>query len=641
MTAEGGLADGNSYDPSLSGDGRVAAFVSAAWDLVDGTTGSSNAFLRLREAQESVWVSEEAAQPRVSADGRWVAYVGGTRFDGPGRVYLFDRVTGGTVAVTDGFGSLLGGVSGDGRSVVFSSRDSGLVDAPLAAAEHVCLYDRVVGGVRLLSRNAAGEPLDGASYEPSISADGRWVAFVSWASNTLVGPPGGGEAVYLLDVATGELRWASRERGGGVVWLHDPAVSGDGRVVVFGDWPDVWVYDRGADGLEYGFPGQHPRISADGRFVSATNGYSSVVRFDRATGRIVRAAGGNDGVLRSFYQAISADGSSVAYHERVPRASGGFLDVVWVAGLGENPPSLPAERARGAVGHPSPHARRPVGVQSDPVNSLTGEFVTSVVDVAQPGAGVPFALERTYGSGDERVGLLGRGWSLSLSARLEVSEDAVVLVAEDGLAVPFLVDADGVPVPEAGVLSRLERLDGDGRPLTPPGQTGWIFDDGGLLEGIGQRQGGDPRRGHRRASEQVPWAGTGEGGWRLLRPDQVAYTFEESGRLRRVEDRNGVGSTYAYEASGLLTSVTDDAGRVATLRYDSGLLVEVALADGRTVGYGYDGELLTSVRDVRGGVTRYSHDGDARLTAVTDLHVRPGPAAADFDDDRRERSRVA
>jgi Tol biopolymer transport system component len=460
VTPQGGLPDGNSYDPALSGDGRVAAFVSAGWDLVDGTTGSSNAFLRLRDGQETVWVSEEAAlagpadfeaaQPRVSADGRWVAYVGGTRFDGPGRVYLFDRVAGETVAVTDGFGSLLGGVSGDGRSVVFSSRDAGLVDAPLAAGEHVYLYDRVVGEVRLLSRNAAGEPLDGASYEPSISADGRWVAFVSWASNTLVGPPGGGEAVYLLDVATGELRWASRERGGGVVWLHDPAVSGDGRVVAFGDWPDVWVYDRGSDALEYGFPGQHPRISADGRFVSATNGYSTVVRFDRATGRIVRVAGGNDGVLRSFYQAISADGSSVAYHERVPRASGGFLDVVWVADLGENPPSLPAERARGAVGHPSPHARRPVGAQSDPVNSLTGEFVTSVVDVAQPGAGVPFSLERTYGSGDERVGLLGRGWSLSLSARLEVTGETVVFVAEDGLAVPFLVDADGVPQPEAG-----------------------------------------------------------------------------------------------------------------------------------------------------------------------------------------------
>ena len=167
----------------------------------------------------------------------------------------------------------------------------------------------LVGGVMSIPAAAAdgGPPPDGPSYDPSVSADGRWVAFVSEASNLLGGAssadPNGFADVFLVDTQTATIRLVSSAGG------------------------------APADG-----PSAHPDISADGRYVvfetAATNivpadangSSSDIVRFDAQTGALTlmsrRGATGAQGDGDSFAPTISSDGTKVAFGSRATNLIG-------------------------------------------------------------------------------------------------------------------------------------------------------------------------------------------------------------------------------------------------------------------------------------------------------------------------------
>ncbi|MFI7065088.1 hypothetical protein ACIBL3_29130 [Kribbella sp. NPDC050124] len=100
-----------------------------------------------------------------------------------------------------------------------------------------------------------------------------------------------------------------------------------------------------------------------------------------------------------------------------------------------------------------------------------------------------------------------------------------------------------------------------------------------------------------------------------------------------MKDRAGTGLTFGYTGT-LLTSVTDAAGRVVTLAYDSGssLLTSLTLLGGRSVSFAYTAGRLTAVTDTGGGVSSDGYDTGGWLTTVTDArrardhpgHLRPG-----------------
>ncbi|MFI8894148.1 TolB family protein [Streptomyces paradoxus] len=192
---------------------------------------------------------------------------------------------------------------------------------------------------------------NGPSGKPSLSADGRHLAFVSSADNLVAGDTDGTADAFVRDLKTGTTRLAGGSVDGSV---EDVALSGNGRYLAFsandpGDGlSHIWVEDlrtgavrRVEDTVDTGYDtGRQPAISADGRyvaFVAQRSGFGEgedrwgrVYRVDRTGGKAVRisqvpAAG--DRKTAAANPSISADGKRVGYQFFVPHpASGDWSD---------------------------------------------------------------------------------------------------------------------------------------------------------------------------------------------------------------------------------------------------------------------------------------------------------------------------
>lgn len=221
------------YEPRLSADGRVLAFSAAD----AGTDGRTLVFVRDVATGETTLVSrgagaegasadDDAYQPAVSADGRFVAFTSAARNlggdasarrvaspstptaraaagGGGSRVWVRDLVAGTTTALpmpVEGGAAYDPSISADGRFVAFAVRRGR--DAERGS---VWLADRVAGTTTLVSRRTgvAGGAANGLSDEPAVSADGTRVAFSSTASNLAGVKPGGLTGVFLRDLRAG------------------------------------------------------------------------------------------------------------------------------------------------------------------------------------------------------------------------------------------------------------------------------------------------------------------------------------------------------------------------------------------------------------------------------------------------------
>jgi len=244
----GAEGDGESSGVSLSADGRYAAFYSNASDLVAGdTNGVRDVFVLDRQSGtvERVSVATGGAQgdgysaaPSISADGRYVAFVGTDGLDGgspftPGHVFVRDRRDKKTVRASLASNEAQanaacdwGSISGDGRFVAFSSTATNL-GAASGAHPNIFLRDVVGGTTTWVSRGVKGAAPDGTSSMPYVSADGRYVSFTSWASNLVPGDTGGFADVFRWDRTRRETRMMSRGNGSSRAF----GLSSEGRVV--------------------------------------------------------------------------------------------------------------------------------------------------------------------------------------------------------------------------------------------------------------------------------------------------------------------------------------------------------------------------------------------------------------------------
>jgi len=203
--ASGGqqATDGDSYDHAVSADGRVVAFRSEASDLVEG-----------------------------DSNGTW-------------DVFVHDRDTGQTSRVSVGPGGEQAGdgdssaptLSGDGRFVAFQSNASTLVEGDTNGLLDIFVHDRETGTTSRANVATDGEQAaDGDSFFPSISADGRFVAFMSTASNLVEGDTNGLSDIFVHDRQTGQTSRINVTSGGAQATdgdSYDPAISADGRFVAF------------------------------------------------------------------------------------------------------------------------------------------------------------------------------------------------------------------------------------------------------------------------------------------------------------------------------------------------------------------------------------------------------------------------
>ena len=237
--AGSGSANGPSIPYGWSADDRYLAFTSTATNLVPGqvtpASGSpTNVYLYDRVAGTITLVSHAASSPRqtsgsdlrpyLSADGRYLLFYSfGTDLvpgeTGPsGNLFLWDRVTGATSLVTHARGSATAGgggsvvsfsLSADGRYAAFVSSQPDLTADPGGDLGNLYLYDRTTGTNTLLVPFYAPSTIS----EAVLSADGRTVAFASNGGNLVPGQSGppGAQQVFLYDLASRTITLASRD----------------------------------------------------------------------------------------------------------------------------------------------------------------------------------------------------------------------------------------------------------------------------------------------------------------------------------------------------------------------------------------------------------------------------------------------
>ena len=243
-------ANASSYGPAISDDGRYVAFSSEATNLVRGDTNFvDDVFVRdlLTNATTRVSVGNNGAQgngnstdPSISADGRYVAFVSDASnlVDGDTNcssdVFVRDRQANTTTGVSiDSSGnqgqgrSYAPAISADGRYVAFVSDASNLVDDDTNGVSDVFVRDRQANTTTRVSLDSSGNQGNGRSVgRPSLSAHGQYVAFSSEASNFAPGDSNGVPDVFVRHVQTVTTWLVSADIRGtaGDGWLEWPSI---------------------------------------------------------------------------------------------------------------------------------------------------------------------------------------------------------------------------------------------------------------------------------------------------------------------------------------------------------------------------------------------------------------------------------
>jgi Tol biopolymer transport system component len=313
VRADGSFTDGT--DPAISSTGRYVAFVSSDLAMVPGLTGGHDqVFLRDRFTRTTKLVSvksgatnpgnDDSEAPSISADGRYVAFESDAAnlvpFDTNASTDVFVRdLVGGTTtrvnvnltAEEPFFGADSASISADGRFVAFATFDSPTgEDTP---SQDIYLRDRLTSTTQMVSRKGATGISNGFSADPRVSANGRFVAFLSNATNLDAAPDGNGALdVFVRDTVAKATTRVSLTPANGVLQSgsRTPSISGDGRFVSYVSASpdvvpsdtnlaaDVFVRDRplarttrvdtAEKGAQAPTGGMDGSLSADGRYVA-------------------------------------------------------------------------------------------------------------------------------------------------------------------------------------------------------------------------------------------------------------------------------------------------------------------------------------------------------------------------------------
>ena len=279
LHTNGTEADGPSSDPSISSNGRFVAFESEAGNLVAGDTafpsGFPDIFVHDLQTGDTIWVSEDplggegngpSFNPSISADGRYVAFeseadlvVGDTSFFD---IFVRDLLAGTTTLVSVNWNgdqaddnSYSPSISSDGRYVAFESFATDLMAVGTNGNGHIFVRDLLSGTTTMVSVDSSAIPIqgNGNSYSPAISSDGRYVAFESDSDNLVAGDTNGSTDIFVHDLQTGATTRISVDSSAipiqGNSDSYSPAISFDGTSVAF-----VSDADNLVGGDDNGFP---------------------------------------------------------------------------------------------------------------------------------------------------------------------------------------------------------------------------------------------------------------------------------------------------------------------------------------------------------------------------------------------------
>lgn len=314
--------------PTISSNGNFVAFSSGATNLVSGTPDNfthiyvrdlqSNTTTRVSVASNSDVANHPSQNPSISADGRYVTFhSSANNLDsrathlGVFQVYVHDRQTGQTNLVSlthdnkqPNQQSRFPSISANGRYVAYDTFASNMLPGQTGFRRHIYIFDRVTNQTTQVSVNSAGEAGNNESSYASVSEDGRFVAFQSYATNLVPGDTNGFIDVFVRDMQNAQTFRASVASDGtqGDEDSGLPSISADGRFVAFQSLAtnlvsddtnhraDVFVHDlnsaqttrvsvssNATEGNDQSVGG---KISGNGSFISFTSEANNLVPGD-------------------------------------------------------------------------------------------------------------------------------------------------------------------------------------------------------------------------------------------------------------------------------------------------------------------------------------------------------------------------
>lgn len=322
--------NGVSSAPSISSDGRFVAFFSSSTNLVTGVSGQQ---IYLRDFQTGVTslVSKDnlgnqangltTTSPSISSNGRFIAYVSNATnlvsLVSGQQVYMYDTQT--SVVFPNGQTTLISkdnsptplpgdgvssapSISQDGCFVAFASLSTNLI-SPAPGNQQIYVRGPLPGpGIcgaseqtSLISEDNSASPGNGLSSTPSISSNGRFVAFTSVSSNLTTDPDPGPSQIFLRDTQSSTTTLVSQATGVAVAVGNgassNPTISADGRFVAFTSLATTLALTPGGSGAQI--------------FLRDTQ--------TNTTSLVSQDAAGNAGNGASSHPTISADGGFVAF----------------------------------------------------------------------------------------------------------------------------------------------------------------------------------------------------------------------------------------------------------------------------------------------------------------------------------------
>jgi RHS repeat-associated protein len=632
VASDGTQGNGDSWHLAISTDGRYVAFESYATNLVSSdTNNSSDVFIhdqitgqttRVSVASNGMQGNGHSWWPAISADGRYVAFFSDARNLVPGDtnsaydVFVRDRQTGQTTRIsmasngTQGNGnSMYPSISADGRYVAFSSVASNLVPGDTNGYEDVFIHDQATGRIERVSVASDGTQGNSYSWIPAISADGRYAAFESDASNLVSGDTNGYRDIFVHDRQTGQTTRVSVASDGtqGNGGSANSALSADGCYVAF-------------------------TSSASNLVPGDTNGDKDVFVHDRATGQIIRVSVASDGTQGNTWSAwptISADERYVAFYSiadnLVPGDTNNTADI------------FVHDRQTGRTNR--------VSIASD---STQGNNWSEVPAISTDGRFVAFAssasnLVPNDTNGNRDIFVHDRGSSELTpyqTANLGSPSSPTNQTVAEPVSVIFgnyTYQHTDLSLPGRGLPVGIERTYNSITPsVTSDGPFGYGWTHAYVLTNtqettstvLVKNQDGRLDRFTEANGTYTPPPGTfntltknPDGTFTLVHKDQTRYNFNLQGRLTSIADKNGNTVTLTYTGSDL-TQITDSAGRLTTLTCDANHhITQITDPAGRTNTYAYDanGNLLSHT-DARGQTTTYAYDAHHRLTSITDAN---------------------
>ncbi len=375
---DGTEGNGRSIESAISSDGRYVAFSSDATNLIDGdTTGGSliydvfvydrtnDVIQRVSQKADGTGANGNSWAPSISGDGRYVVFSSrATNLlnnvdNGIYQIYRYDRnddslecLSMSSATVEGNFDSMTPDISSDGAVTAYISGASNLAGGDANGFDDVYYYKHSNGSLNRVLALGGAEPNE-TSYGLAISGNGRYITFASFASNYVAGDTNNRYDIFLYDIQENTVSRVSMACDGSQSNGHSftPDISSDGRYIVFqseatnlveGDTngkADIFLFDTqqntiisrvstATDGTQSNNESYHPAISGDGssvvfdslatNLVSETlNGASNVYVVNYPSGKVTCVnnlyTGSAEGAFQSQRPDVSSDGSFVSF----------------------------------------------------------------------------------------------------------------------------------------------------------------------------------------------------------------------------------------------------------------------------------------------------------------------------------------